>query len=211
MPARVSRVGHVVDAAELRVRQIVLRRGKRCGLQGRIVGAEIGREHVDVPALDQVDARRTLIHELQQVVGAELVLHSGVPVRHVAGMQVAVHPVDAARAEVSADIGRGVVGPEVIDHGRGTLAELEERPRIAGSELLHHLRLVFVELLQPVGESDVDRVDAESAAEAPVSLGRATRRPMRGWKFAQAALVQSLRWDERWRPSSRSPGRSRSG
>ncbi len=39
---RVAGVGHVHDAAELRIRQIVLRRGEGGRLQGRVAGAEAG-------------------------------------------------------------------------------------------------------------------------------------------------------------------------
>src|SRR4051812_24373881 len=105
-------------------------------------------------------------------------------------MQIAVHPEEIARAVVGPDISRGAVGLEVINHGGGALAEPEERPWIAWSELLHHLRLVFVELLQAVGESNVDRVDAESAAEHQFLPGVPRETDAR-LEVTQAALVQS--------------------
>src|SRR4051794_35463439 len=64
----VPRIRHVVDGAKLRIRQIILRSRKRCRPKCRIVRTKAGGKYVIVPALHKVNARRTLIRELDDVV-----------------------------------------------------------------------------------------------------------------------------------------------
>src|SRR5262249_46781650 len=77
-------------------------------------------------------------------------------------------------------------------HWTRPLAELEERTRIARRALLHHLGEILVELLQRVGEADVDRVDGEAAAEHPL-FERMPGRPEARLKIAQAAVAERAR------------------
>ena len=86
VPGGMPGIGHVIDATELRVWEVVLRGSESGGPQLGIVGAKIRREDVDVPTFDQVNAGRTLIHHLQDVVVADLVFDGCVPVHHITWM-----------------------------------------------------------------------------------------------------------------------------
>src|SRR6266576_2130243 len=100
-----------------------------------IAGAETSRKWVYVPAFDQVHSGRSLIEQLEQIVRANLILHSCVPIHHVTGMKVGIHPIGASRAVIGTHISGRTVRRDVILDRRGTLAELKKRPWISGRAL----------------------------------------------------------------------------
>src|SRR3954471_8904957 len=57
-------IGHVVDGAKLRIRQMILRSRKRYRSKCRIARTKAGGKYVVVPALHKLNAGRTLIREL---------------------------------------------------------------------------------------------------------------------------------------------------
>jgi len=94
MVGGVAGVRHVVDAAELRVRQVGLRIAARRRLERGIAGSEVRGEDVAVPTLDEMHAGRALVEEAQKVVGTHLILDARVPVHDITGVELAVHPGD---------------------------------------------------------------------------------------------------------------------
>src|SRR5207244_2367836 len=66
--------------AELRIRSVVLRLRERGRPQCRIICAEVNREGVGLPSLDQSHAGRSLVDEFQNVRSRQLMLDAHIPV-----------------------------------------------------------------------------------------------------------------------------------
>src|SRR4051812_3177725 len=105
-------------------------------------------------------------------------------------MQIAVHPVNVARTKVRADERRTQVRANGVRDYTGTLAKPVNGPRITRHLLLSNLRLIFVELLKCVWETDIHRIDPEPAAKDP-SICWMPRDSDARLKVLQIPVVQS--------------------
>ena len=191
----ISRVAHIrqkVDAAELRVGQIVLSERERSLLKRRIALSERRGKRVDVPRLRQAHARRPLVEHLQKALRVHLVFHRRVPVHDITRMQIRIEPRRVPRAIIRAYIRRRAVRQHIVDDRRRTLAQPEQHRRIPRRALLHVQSLVFVELLQRVLPPQIHRVDTEPAPQHPF-VPHMPRRPDPRLEIPKVAAVQPAR------------------
>src|SRR5437764_12298989 len=105
-------------------------------------------------------------------------------------MQIAVHPVKLARTKVRADERRTQVRANRVRDYTGSLAKPVNGPGITRRLLLSNLRLIFVELLQCIWETDIHRIDPEAAAKDP-SICWMPRDSDARLKILQIPVVQS--------------------
>src|SRR5437762_10887603 len=128
----VSEVGPHTYAAELWKRPVVLRSGESGGAQRRIIGAEVNRKRVVFPVFNQGNPSRSLIGEIDQVVGLQGALDADIPIHRIRVAKVGVVQLRVTRAVVRTDERRCAIGEDIERRLRWDLADPINGTRIAG-------------------------------------------------------------------------------
>src|SRR5688572_367094 len=146
MVTRVSVVAEVKDRTEVRIRFEILRRAADVFKLDR-VARDVERDGVNVPTIEQSDAGRALIRQVEQHIGGKFPLYAAVPVHDVRHSHGGVEIGGIAAAEIRTDEGSRAIGRNVETYRRRAVAKVKRNIGVAWLRLDDPGGEVFVEVL----------------------------------------------------------------